>query len=325
MISESTLNPEQRAAARHRVGPALVLAGPGTGKTATLVARYAHLLSNGVDPGKLFVSTFTKKAAQELRSRIRRKTGIDPKGLPIGTFHSYCLRLTGAPEVIESPRRYAFVRECMSDWKGDSKSVIDAIDRFKDSLVSPREAQDRARRARKGDRHELQRVADAYACYQARLAEEGLVDFGDLVWRSIRLLRERAPAKARFDHLLIDEYQDINPAQDALITSLVDGGGQIWVVGDDDQAIYGWRGSDVRYITAFSRTYSGATTYRLKRNYRSSKLIVDVAQALVSHNTRRLPKSLVAAAGVASRPLCLVRCESEEHEAEWITMSFDDR
>ena len=99
----------------------------------------------------------------------------------------------------------------------------------------------------------------------------------------------------------------------------MDGGGQIWVVGDDDQAIYGWRGSDVRYITAFSRTYSGATTYRLKRNYRSSKLIVDVAQALVSHNTRRLPKSLVAAAGVASRPLCLVRCESEEHEAEWIT------
>ena len=175
-MSESTLNPEQTAAATHGVGPALVLAGPGTGKTTTLVGRYAHLLRNGVDPGRVFVSTFMKKAAQELRSRIRKTAGIDPKGLPIGTFHSYCLRLIGAPEVVDSPRRYAIVRQCMPDWKGDFSSVIDAIDRFKDSLVSPQQAQDRARQARKGDRDELQCVATAYGCYQARLAEEGLVE-----------------------------------------------------------------------------------------------------------------------------------------------------
>ena len=321
MISELTLNPEQKGAATHGVGPALVLAGPGTGKTTTLVGRYVHLLRNGVDPGQIFVSTFTRKAAEELRRRIRRTARIDPKGLPIGTFHSYCFRLTGEPEVVESSRRYAILRDCMPDWKGDFESVLDAIDRFKDSLVSPQQAQDRARQARKGDRDELQRVATAYACYQARLAEKGLVDFGDLVWKSIRLLRDRPSGQERFEHLLIDEYQDINPAQDALITSLLAGGGQLWVVGDDDQAIYGWRGSDVRYITTFSDMHPGATTYLLKRNYRSSKLIVDVAQALVSQNTRRLPKSLEAAAGVASRPLCLSQCKSGEHEAEWITIA----
>jgi len=323
VISELTLNSEQKAAATHGGGAALVLAGPGTGKTTTLVGRYVYLLRNGVDPGQVFVSTFTKKAAEELRRRIRRTAGIDPKGLPIGTFHSFCYRITGAAphQVVGEQRRYAILRDCVADSRGDLSSVLDAIDRFKDSLVSPQEAQDRARQARKGDRDELQRVATAYACYQARLAEKGLVDFGDLVWKSIRLLRDRPSGQERFEHLLIDEYQDINPAQDALITSLLAGGGQLWVVGDDDQAIYGWRGSDVRYITAFSDTHPGATTYLLKRNYRSSKLIVDVAQALVSQNTRRLPKSLEAAAGVASRPLCLSQCKSEEHEAEWITIA----
>ena len=317
-MSRQDLNPEQRAAATHGAGPALVLAGPGTGKTTTLVGRYAHLTDAGVDPERVFVSTFTRKAAHELRDRVRRAAGVDPRELPIGTFHSYCFRLTGAPEVIEAARRFSIVRECMPDWKGDLSAVVDAIDRFKDSLVSPEEAQSRASQAEKGDRDELQRIAAAYACYQQRLAEDGLADFGDLVWRSIRLLRDRPPAGTQFQHLLIDEYQDINPAQDALIKSLLAQGGQLWVVGDDDQAIYGWRGSDVRYITSFSSTYAGATTYRLKRNYRSSKLIVDVAQALVSRNKRRLSKSLVAAAGVTSRRVCLARCDSEEHEAKWV-------
>ena len=134
MISELTLNPEQRGAATHGVGPALFLAGPGTGKTTTLVGRYVHLLRNDVNPGQVFVSTFTRKAAEELRQRICRTARINPKGLPIGTFHSYCRRLTGAPEVVEPLGRYAILRDCMPDWKGDLSSVLDAIDRFKDSI-----------------------------------------------------------------------------------------------------------------------------------------------------------------------------------------------
>jgi ATP-dependent DNA helicase UvrD/PcrA len=319
VTADRTLNPEQGAAATHGAGPALVLAGPGTGKTTTLVERYVHLTRSGVAPDDVFVSTFTRKAAQELRSRIRRKARIDPKGLPIGTFHSYCFHLSGRPEVIDLPRRYAIIRDCMPDWRGDRTSVIDAIDRFKDSLVSPRKAQDEARKAKKSDRGELKRVADAYACYQAQLGEQGLVDFGDLLWSSIKLLRDRLPEKERFQHLLIDEYQDVNPAQEALIASLLTGGGQLWVVGDDDQAIYGWRGSDVKYITAFSRTHPGSATYRLGRNYRSSGIIIDVAQSLISQNSKRLSKSLLPATGLQSRPLCVARCDDEEKEAQWIT------
>ena len=141
MMSRQDLNPEQRAAATHGAGPALVLAGPGTGKTTTLVERYAHLTAAGVDPERVFVSTFTRKAAHELRDRIRRVAGIDPRELPIGTFHSYCFRLTGAPDVIEAPMRFNIVRQCMPDWKGDLSAVVDAIDRFKDSLISPEDAQ----------------------------------------------------------------------------------------------------------------------------------------------------------------------------------------
>lgn len=317
-ISAAALNPEQERAARHSVGPALVLAGPGTGKTTTLVGRYTHLVDQGVDPHRIFVSTFTRKAAEELKTRIRASAELEPFGLPIGTFHSYCYGLTGSTAVIGEPGRFAIIRACLQDWSGDLRSVLDAIDRFKDSLVSPQEALNRARQAPKQDRGELRRIAEAYACYQHKLADEGLVDFGDLVIRSIGSLQNAIPADHRFKHLLIDEYQDINPAQDALINALLHAGGQLWVVGDDDQAIYGWRGSDVRFITSFASRYPGAATYRLKRNYRSSKIIVDVAQSLVSKNTRRLPKSLVSAAEVQSRPLCVMRCRDEQHEAKWV-------
>ena len=319
VMSRLNLNPEQIAAATHGAGPALVLAGPGTGKTTTLVGRYAHLVNTGVAPERVFVSTFTRKAAHELRFRIQRSAGINPDGLPIGTFHSYCFHLTGSPEVIQHPRRFVILRECMSDWKGDLSAVVDAIDRFKDSLVSPEDARAQASRTRnKSDRDEQLRIADAYSCYQRCLAKQGLADFGDLVWRSIRLLRDHPPDGSQFDHLLIDEYQDINPAQDELIKSLLTHGGQLWVVGDDDQAIYGWRGSDVRYMTSFTRTYTGATTYRLKRNYRSSRVIVQMAQALVSQNKRRLSKPLVAAGGVVSRRICVAPCDHEEDEASWV-------
>lgn len=260
------LNPEQEQAARHISGPALVLAGPGTGKTTTLVGRYAHLVDQGVDPRRIFVSTFTRKAADEFRSRIRVSVGVDPAGLPIGTFHSYCYGLTGATGVVEEPGRFAIIRKCMPEWRGDLKSVLDAIDRFKDSLVSPEAALSEARLARKEDRAELLLIAEAYACYQRRLADEGLVDFGDLVIQSIELLREGVPDQHRFAHLLIDEYQDINPAQDSLINALLAANGQLWAVGDDDQAIYGWRGSDVRFITSFEKRYGGATTYRDRKS-----------------------------------------------------------
>jgi len=314
----SRLNPEQLQAAEHTSGPALVLAGPGTGKTTTLVGRYAYLVGKGVDPSLIFVSTFTRKAASEVGDRIGAATGIRVSGLPIGTFHSYCYRLTGARDVIAEPARYAVVRSCMPDWHGDLRSVLEAIDRFKDSLITPSQAVQRALQSSKKDRAELVRVANAYECYQKVLAENGQYDFGDLVVRSIEILRSGVPPDHRFAHLLIDEYQDINPAQNALIEALLGAGGQLWVVGDDDQAIYGWRGSDVRFINSFARRYEGAATYRLKRNYRSSDIIVTASQALISNNSARLPKRLQSESGVRSRPICLVGRADERDEAEWV-------
>ncbi|MFU8858730.1 MAG: ATP-dependent helicase [Deferrisomatales bacterium] len=325
------MNPDQAEAASHLGGPALVLAGPGTGKTTTLVGRYCFLVDQGVDPGSIFVATFTRKAALQLKERIAAQAGIGTARLPIGTFHSLCLGIlrevgerVGVPRdfrTISDGQQFRLLRDLKLDWPGELEDLKDAIARLKDRLVTPEQFRREAAACRGGDAEERLLVAGAYARYQEALRKRGLFDFGDQIALAVQALREHPEVRERYSEryrfVMVDEFQDINVAQDALIQALLAKHRNLWVVGDDDQAIYGWRGSDVRYITGFEKTYPGARVLRLSTNYRSPRTILDVADRVIRNNRRRLPKTLEATRATKA-PVVLCRAEDEHREAEWV-------
>lgn len=327
----ASMNPDQVEAARHREGPALVLAGPGTGKTTTLVGRYCFLVDQGVDPASIFVATFTRKAALQLKERIAARAGIATARLPIGTFHSLCLGIlrevgerVGVPRdfrTIGDGQQFRVLRELKLDWPGELEELKDAIARLKDRLVGPEQARREASACRGGNAEERLLLARAYTRYQEALRRRGLFDFGDQIALAVEALREHADLRERYSdryrYLMVDEFQDINAAQDALLQALLAGHRNLWAVGDDDQAIYGWRGSDVRYVTGFEQAHPGARVLRLQTNYRSPRAILEVADRLIRHNRRRLPKTLEAPKATKA-PVVLCRAEDEHREAQWV-------
>lgn len=226
LLGALPLNREQRDAARHFEGPALVLAGPGTGKTTTLVGRYCFLLDQGVAPESVFVSTFTRKAADQLKERISAASGIATSRLPIGTFHSLCLRIlreSGARmgvapnfQVIRDSQQYRLLRDLKLDWRGELEDLRDAIARLKDRLVTPEEALRAAVSSRSAGAEEALAVARAYVRYQGALQKQGLLDFGDLVGVALQGLQQCADLRRayseRFQFVLVDEFQDVNAA-----------------------------------------------------------------------------------------------------------------
>jgi DNA helicase-2/ATP-dependent DNA helicase PcrA len=322
----SALNPEQLAAVSHGEGPALVLAGPGSGKTTALVERYCRLVGEGVDPSSILTATFSAKAALTLRQRIRSRLDIDTRTVPVGTFHSFALQMLRenvpgmqAWRVLEDRPRFSILRALAHKHRvADAEELADAIDRFKDRLIDPALARESA------DSPVELAIAGAYEAYQNHLEQERLLDFAEMIRRAQAALRADAALRKlvarRFRFVMIDEYQDINPAQDALIELLLVGHSNLWVVGDDDQAIYGWRGSDVRYITDFERRFPGARFHRLERNYRSREQILQVADALIRHNSRRLGKVLRPEVAGKTR-VVVCRADNERFEAEWIASS----
>lgn len=321
------LNPKQRDAASHLDGPALVLAGPGTGKTTTMVGRYAQLLANGVPPEDILVATFTRKAAEEMRARICQRSGRDLADQYIGTFHAICLRLLGGRRVVKvvtgSPR-FAILRAAVPRWDGDYEDLFEYIDQCKDTLVTPEEAANRARSAPAPGREAARDSARAYEAYQHELRAQGLHDFGDLIVRATKRLEASRPDQGNrptWRYLMVDEYQDINRAQDALISALATGHDNLWVVGDDDQAIYGWRGSDVGYITDFTKRRRSASVYRLTENYRSTPVILTCAASLIERNRMRLDKPLSPTRS-GRAPVCFHVSQDEWAEARWVTDSI---
>ncbi|WP_173983830.1 ATP-dependent helicase [Magnetospirillum sp. SS-4] len=297
------LDSEQRAAAQASAASVLVLAGPGTGKTTTLVGRYLHLLNRGEAAPRLFVSTFSARAAEEMRLRIQARLdgldGFDPdrlRRLPIGTLHGMAARLlmrhppAGCPRFRifddrDSGRLIARHRLYLSD---ESRRPMDVFGAYKDRLMDPAAALAEARIRNDAD---LLEAAQKYAAYQAALAEEGGFDFGDLIMALVTAM-EADPAYGEriagfFDHLLIDEYQDINPAQERMLRLLRGQGARLWAVGDDDQCLYAWRSADPAYILDFETSWPDAALFRLSRNYRSTATIVRAAAALIGGNRRR--------------------------------------
>jgi DNA helicase-2/ATP-dependent DNA helicase PcrA len=314
-----------------------VLAGAGSGKTRVITHRLARLVETGADPRTVVAVTFTNKAADEMRERARRLLGGRPLVSFVGTFHSWALRLlrrhavaAGLPprfSIADSSDQLALVKEAMeelgvSDQALPPGSVRARISHAKNALVSARAFAD-GQTDWAGER-----IGKVFLLYEKKLAAAGALDFDDLIFRAVRLLRDRpevlASERARVRHLLIDEYQDTNTSQDALVKLLGAGADSLCAVGDEDQAIYRWRGAEVEHILRFDEDFPGARIIPLERNYRSTSGILDSAAGLVANNRRRRPKRLLADRGAGER-VRLWRFDEDRSEAEEVVRALEAR
>jgi DNA helicase II / ATP-dependent DNA helicase PcrA len=334
------LNPEQRVAVEHFEGPILTLAGAGSGKTRVLTTRIAHLIHEyGVDPAAILAVTFTNKAAGEMRARIRLLLGREPAGMWVGTFHSIGARLLrrhagrlgwspnftiyDADGALRETKR-ALERLNLSPKRWNPQAVHGAISSAKNRLITAEQYV-----VPPGDPF-ARVVADVYGAYDTALRDQNAVDFDDLLVKPVELLRRHDDIltmyRNRFKFLLVDEYQDTNHAQYMFLTRLADheDGGNLMVVGDDDQSIYGWRGADIRNILDFEKDFPDARVVRLEQNYRSTARILDAANAVISRNTRRKGKTLRTDAGPGER-ITLIGCLDERDEADWIGGEIEGR
>ncbi len=299
------LTPSQREAVSHRDGPMLVLAGAGSGKTRVITRRVAHLLDQGIGGSNILALTFTNKAAGEMRERIE---ALRPNcGVWVGTFHALCARLlrqyahlVGLDRgftIFDQSDRLRAVKDAMERLDLDEigvapERVDNAISRAKNDLVSP----EKMAAQRDGD-HVTAVVAQVYKVYQQRLKESSAVDFDDLLVHLVTIVKSfpdvRRDLDARFRYVLVDEYQDTNLAQYAIVRALSVDRPNLCVTGDPDQAIYGWRGANLNNILEFEHDYPGCKVVRLEQNYRSTKNILRVADGLIRHNRKRKAKSLI--------------------------------
>ena len=327
------LNPEQALAARHFEGALLVLAGAGSGKTSVLTARIAHLIEEfGVAPESILALTFTNKAAGEMRERVRALLGREPAGMWIGTFHAI-----GARMLRRDAGRLGWTPNFLIYDADDSERIVKRI--LKEELnLDPKRWSPRAvRGAISSAKNELtgveeytslavdlfsKTVARVYASYQRTLRDANAFDFDDLLVKPVELLRAHPDVlrryQDRFHFVLVDEYQDTNRAQYAFLRLMVGDKANIFVVGDDDQSIYGWRGADIRNILDFEQDFPDAELIRLEENYRSTQRILAAANRVIEENVRRKGKTL-RTANPEGEPLTLVEVQDEVDEAEGVT------
>jgi DNA helicase-2/ATP-dependent DNA helicase PcrA len=331
MIDLTGLNPQQREAVTHGHGPLLVLAGAGSGKTRVITYRIAWLIGEqGVYPSNILAVTFTNKAANEMLGRVGKlvpNIGARPW---IGTFHSTSLRMlrrhadrlgfTKSFAVYDTADQLTLVRRCMRELQMNDdafppRSILSRISHAKNELIGPADY----------EKHNLDffgaRVAEIYRLYQKRLREYDAMDFDDLIGKYVQLLKEnediRDEIHSRFQHLLIDEYQDTNRAQYELIKALTGTRGNIVAVGDEDQSIYRFRGADINNILNFERDFPGAHIIKLEQNYRSTGNILDAATGVVANNMARKGKRLFTEGG-SGDPVRVVSCSTDREEAQFV-------
>jgi DNA helicase-2/ATP-dependent DNA helicase PcrA len=328
------LNPEQKEAVLHEKGPLLVLAGAGSGKTRVIAHRLARLIEAGADPRTIVAVTFTNKAAEEMRGRVRVLLGTERLVCFVGTFHSWSLRflrryaaaasLPPRFAIADTADQLALVKEAMAELSISEQmltpgAVRARISHSKSALVTP-DAFEAVQSDFAGER-----MARVYRLYEKKLADAGAVDFDDLIVRTVRLLRARpdvlSSERRRVRHLLIDEYQDTNTSQDALVRLLGEAADSLCAVGDEDQAIYRWRGAEVEHILRFDQDFPGARIVALERNYRSTDGILRAASALVSNNRRRREKKLRAERGKGAA-VRLWRFEEDRQETEAVVRAL---
>ncbi len=299
------LNPEQRAAVVHDDGPLLILAGAGSGKTRVITHRIAHLIERGTDPASIVAMTFTNKAAKEMRERATHLVGDSAGRVLISTFHSACARwLRESARSVGLSRRFSIYDEADQlvvlqevARRLDKPTDLGAARHFRGHVEAAKhEALRVAEVEQRAVGAEAEEIATVFAAYQAALAASNALDFGDLVSRLVHALEDdarlRSAFHARYRHVLVDEFQDTNVAQYRLLCLVAGPDADVTVVGDDDQAIYGWRGATVANVRAFCDDHVGTQTIRLEQNYRSAPTILEVAHTVVEALPGRLPKRL---------------------------------
>lgn len=326
-----TLNDRQCEAVQHTEGPLLITAGAGSGKTKVLTCRIAHLLELGVVPYRILAITFTNKAAKEMKERVENLVGAQADSIWLSTFHSFCAKLlrfevdgfhgyTRNFTIYDSSDQLVLVKDCLKKLNLDDKqftprSVLGTISSAKNVLMDAK-----AFAAQASDFYE-QKVADIYAIYQDKLRENNAVDFDDLLFLAVRLLQEndevREKYQSRFQYILVDEYQDTNHAQYALTKILAARWRNICVVGDADQSIYAWRGADIRNIIDFTRDYPDAASIKLEQNYRSTKTILNAANAVIDNNESR-PKKTLWTENPTGNKIIHYQAQTEHDEADYI-------
>ncbi|MFM1555876.1 MAG: ATP-dependent helicase [Limisphaerales bacterium] len=337
MSDLSGLNPEQRKAAATLRGPVLILAGAGTGKTRTLTHRVAHMVSEGISPGRILAVTFTNKAAREMQQRVTKQLKRLPKSLTredgkplkptICTFHSLCVRILRR-HIEKLGYKRNFVIYSDSEQLGVVKKVLSAI-AGKDVKADARELQGLLSRLKNagpngnvpGNEDSLAMAGHIRRRYDSALRAANAVDFDDLLVLTLRVFNEFPEAleecRARYQYVMVDEYQDTNAAQFELMHLLSAEHRNVCVVGDDDQSIYGWRGAEISNILDMEKHFPEVKVIKLEQNYRSTRVILDAANAVIKNNPRRRPKQLWSAKGAGD----LLRLESfanEEEEARTI-------
>lgn len=341
----SFLNPEQKKAVEKINGPVLILAGPGSGKTKTLTHRIAYLITRGVSPKNILAVTFTNKAAQEMKERIlnilKDNAGDIPAGtdlsLPwVGTFHSVCVRILRENAALlgyspgfviyDAQDQLSIIKKVMKELEIDTKQiapqkVLSIISGAKDDLLTPEEFYAQAQ-----NNYERQ-IADVYKKYQSALEDGDGLDFDDLIMKTVLLFQNNESVlkkyRARFQYILVDEYQDTSTTQYWWLRLLAKKHNNICVVGDDAQAIYSWRNAKIENILNFEKDWPNPLVIKLERNYRSSKHIVGAASGLIKNNSEGYQKNLWTENG-EGEPVNIIELSSERSEAEFILNEIQD-
>lgn len=300
------LNKEQQQAVQHTEGPLLILAGAGSGKTKVLTVRIGHLLAQGVNPYEILAITFTNKAAKEMKSRVEGLVGDVANRIWLSTFHSFCAKFLRFEldnflgynsnfTIYDTSDSQAVIKAALKALNLDDKyypvgAMIGAISDAKNKLLFASDFRKQAR-----DFYQ-QKVADVYEYYERELRKNNALDFDDLLLVAVKLLQSNEAVldkySKRFRYVMIDEYQDTNHAQYLLAKLLASHWKNIAVVGDADQSIYAWRGADIQNILDFEKDYPNCTSIKLEQNYRSTKIILDAANAVIENNEGRPKKNL---------------------------------
>ncbi len=330
------LNEPQREAVLHGEGPLLILAGAGSGKTRVLTHRIAHLVGSGqARPGEILAITFTNKAAQEMRERVEQLVGNRARAMWVMTFHSACARILRAEaEKLGYTRGFTIYDE--QDSLRLVKACIDELDidpkRFAPRGIR-RQISDAKNALLDAEAYRLkvstffeQTTADVYDLYEKRLHAANAMDFDDLLFRAVNLFELYEDVRDRyrrsFRHVLVDEYQDTNRAQYRWLQLLTEEHRNLFVIGDDDQSVYGFRGADIRNILDFERDHPDATVVKLEQNYRSTQTILNASNGVIANNRQRKDKFLWSELG-DGEPVHVRELEDEHAEARFVVSEIE--
>ena len=331
------LNANQREAVANTEGPALVIAGAGSGKTRVLTYRIANLLSKGIPAYKILALTFTNKAAREMQKRISQLVGSEnAANLWMGTFHSICVKILrkyidriGFDHsflIFDTSDQKTLIKECLKDLKVDDKlfndrAVLSEISNGKNDMLEPQ-----AYRTKYSGDFRRETIANIYELYQQRLKENNALDFDDIINYTIKILTENPDVleyyTEKFKYVLVDEYQDTNKAQFMLVSILASKYGNITVVGDNDQGIYSFRGADITNILNFEKDFPGTKIIKLEQNYRCTGNILKAANAVIKHNDNKYEKKLWTANDEGELP-SIYQAEDEYDEATYIVSQIN--